>query len=201
MAEAVAAVGLAAAILQLADFSARCLVKGFEVYKSADGAAKGVADIIFVTDHMQRVCDELKTSQHEHAIQATHDLSLAELALRELAETCSTLSLEFLAKLKTLKVEGRQSAWASLRKGLRTVWSKEKIDQMHAQLRDVQSQLHLRVLLDLRYGLHALSVNLHVVALIDISWQIPYHPNEPYAVHKTEKSCWPTRHCSTSAGR
>lgn len=137
IAGAVAAVGLAASILRPAAFGARYLVEGFEVNQSADGAAKGVPDIIFVTDHMQRMCDELRSSQQYRGVQATLIQSLAELALQELAKTCSTLSLELLAKLKTLKIDGSRSAWTRLRKGLKTIWSKEKIEQMHAQLRDV----------------------------------------------------------------
>lgn len=43
--------------------------------------------------------------------------------------------------------------WASFRKALEASWSKREIDAMAANLRDVRSEIHFRILVSFRYGI------------------------------------------------
>jgi hypothetical protein len=53
--------------------------------------------------------------------------------------------------LDKVKVKGKQDKWKSIRKALRSVWSKEEIEELEGRLARLKEELNLHVVIGLRY--------------------------------------------------
>jgi hypothetical protein len=71
--------------------------------------------------------------------------------LRRLCESCQSTADELLAVLNNIKVDSKQGRWKSIWKALRNVWSKEQISELEGRLERFRKELHLHIVVDLRY--------------------------------------------------
>jgi hypothetical protein len=71
-------------------------------------------------------------------------------ALRDLAHRCSKVASELLSALGALRVSSGPRSWASLCEALRSSWGKDNIERLLRKLAAFQSELQLRLLVDLR---------------------------------------------------
>jgi hypothetical protein len=71
-------------------------------------------------------------------------------ALKRLCESCKSTADELLAALDKVKVNGKQDRRKSIRKALRSVWSKERICELVGRLEKFREKLNLHVIVDLR---------------------------------------------------
>ncbi|KAF2498330.1 hypothetical protein BU16DRAFT_290004 [Lophium mytilinum] len=138
--EAVAAVS---SIVQLVSFSGICLSKTAEIYRSRTGILDTNADIELVTNHLILLKDEVEAS-------AT---SAGDASLIDLCTAVATTSSELLGVLETLKVQAGKTKWKSLRKGIRSVWSKEKVLDLEHRLAFLRDQLSFHCVDQLRQKL------------------------------------------------
>lgn len=127
--EAVAAIGLAANILQFIDFGTRILSKGKEIYTSTDGTLKENITIEAVVNHLK---DSLARLQGYTALRS--------VAAQKLQDECGILINEILNALDKVKVKGPPSKWKSLRKALKSVRSKGQIEQWLRQLESLRNE-------------------------------------------------------------
>jgi hypothetical protein len=74
--------------------------------------------------------------------------------LRDLCESCNTVARELLVALDKVKVRGEQRKWKSVRKALRSVWSKEDVEGLEQRLARFREELSLHVTVDLRCELY-----------------------------------------------
>lgn len=151
MAEAFAALGAVAAIFQLVDFGTKVLAKTYELNKSgSDAFAENVTIELWVAD-LEKVANELAV-----APAAIHGLTPRDQSeLESLINACRPLCKELLGVLGRLKkAHGTTSStWDALRKSMRTILSKGKLDSLRRQLDENRSQITLRFLSMLRYVL------------------------------------------------
>jgi hypothetical protein len=142
--DALSAVSLAATIVQFVDFSSKIVSKGYHLYKSADGA---LPELGYVIRDLKSLNARLQYPEISSCL--TRD----EQSLEDLSSQCSTIATELLGRLEKLSVEqnGRNRKWKSFRQALKSVWSKEALDEMKTTLSGYRSQLELHVLLSLRY--------------------------------------------------
>jgi len=56
-------------------------------------------------------------------------------------------------------VKGKRNRWESYRKGLKSAWSKGKVDEITTRLERLQNELLAHVLVALRYSLPYLDLN------------------------------------------
>lgn len=80
-----------------------------------------------------------------------HSSPVLDPELEQLCKDCSLDANELLEALKKLEVIGRNSKWKSIRHGLRTVWSKEKIQEMERRMACYPDAINLRVLVNFRF--------------------------------------------------
>lgn len=139
--ETLAAIGLVGNIVQFVDFSSKILSKTRQVYQSADGALSENIDTEHVTKHLA----ELST-----ALQASASSSQGDPALEKLCESCNNVAKKLLKALEKLKVDGRNGKWRSVRKALRSVWSKKEIDGIQKRLESFRDEMNLHIVVDLR---------------------------------------------------
>lgn len=135
-----AAIACVSRIVQLVDFSARCISKTSEIYRSSDGVLESDSAIKDVTNRLKQLTENLAS-----AASSSDDTGLCELCV-EVGE----VSNELLAALTKLDIEGTISRWKSLRKAIRSVWSKEKLTELQHKLDALRDQLNLHVSVRLR---------------------------------------------------
>jgi len=139
--EALAAIGLVGNIVQFVDFGGRLIAESIELCHSNDGALAENVDIETATKHLVVLIKKLK----DDAIIA------GDGALQNLSNLCRNAAIDLLVALDKVKVKNRQQRWSSIRKALRSVWSKEEIRELGQRLVKFKEELNLHVVVQLRY--------------------------------------------------
>lgn len=140
--ETLAIIGLVGNIVQFVDFSGKLISKSAELYRSSEGALAENSDIETAVNHLVLLTNKLKDAD---AATTTGDS-----ALQSLCKSCGTTADQLLAVLDKVKVKGKQDKWKSIRKALRSVWSKEEIEELGRRLERFREELNLHVTVDLR---------------------------------------------------
>jgi hypothetical protein len=139
--EALAVIGLVGNIVQFVDFGSKLISKSVQLYQSRDGVLTENINTETATNRLVRLSSKL-----ENAANATGDK-----ALESLCESCSAVAAELLGALDQLKMHGEKEKWKSMRKALRSLWSKEKIQEIEKRLASFREELNLHIIVDLRY--------------------------------------------------
>jgi hypothetical protein len=139
--ESLAFIGLIANIVQFVDFSCKLISKSTELHHSYDGALAENVDIETTTKHLTILLTKLKDDAS----------TVGDGALQKLSLACQKAANDLLVALDKVKVKNRQQKWESIRKALRSVWSKEKIKELEQRLAKFKEELHLHVIVQLRY--------------------------------------------------
>lgn len=138
--EPLAIVSLVGNILQFVDFSSKLISKSTELYRSSDGALAENIDIETVIKDLLLLNSKLKNTT----------AATGDDALEKLCTSCGTAADELLVALDKVKVKGKPDKWKSIRKALRTIWSKEEIEGLDRRLGMLKDELNLRVVVGLR---------------------------------------------------
>lgn len=137
--ETLAAVGLAGNIVQFVDFSGKLISKSKQLYHH--GTLDENVDIETATKHLVVLNKKFK----EDAI------SVGDRTLQNLALSCQNAANDLLKALDKVKVKDKQQKWESVRKALRSVWSKDEIDLLEQRLAKLKDDLNLHAVVQLRY--------------------------------------------------
>jgi len=139
--ETLAIIGIVGNIVQFVDFSGKLISKSTELYRSSEGALAENIDTETITNHLVLLNNKLKG-----AATATGDSTLESLC-----KSCATTADALLAALDNVRVKGKQDKWKSMRKALRSVWSKEELAELGQRLAKFREELNLHVVVNLRY--------------------------------------------------
>jgi hypothetical protein len=138
--DALACIAGASSLVQLVEFSGRCVSGTVKLCRSADGVLDGNAAIELAVNHLI-----LRKEEVQAAASSVTDASLQRLCI-EVGETSSQL----LDVLQKLKVRGNNSKWKSMRKAIRSVWSKQKVADLEHRLGNFRNQLNLHTVVKTR---------------------------------------------------
>jgi N-terminal domain on NACHT_NTPase and P-loop NTPases len=140
--ETLAVIGLIGNVVQFVDFSGKLISKSAEIYHSSTGALAENADIETATDHLIQLNKKLRDA--------------ATLAgdgeLRRLCTSCSSVAEELLGTLDKVKVKGDQGKLKSIRKAIRSVWSKDDIEGLERRLARFREELNFYITMNIRYA-------------------------------------------------
>jgi protein-arginine kinase activator protein McsA len=139
--EPLAIIALVGNVVQFVEFSGRLIAKSTELYRSSEGALAENIDAETAASHLVLISDNIQTTAS----------SFSDEALKRLCESCKSTADELIAALNKVKVNGKQNRWKSMRRALRSVWSKEKIHELDGRLSRFKEELNLHILVDLRY--------------------------------------------------
>ena len=148
----ISALGIAGNIVQFVDFGIRVVSKSCHIYRSADGRLSEDLDLEVVTSDLLVLQSRLQMPLQCSTANAGTESQIIDdaQALQALCEACAKLSVNLLEKLNMAKAQGRYRKWKSLRQALKSVWSKEDVNNMRRNLEEFQNQLSLRILVSLR---------------------------------------------------
>ncbi|KAJ8068445.1 hypothetical protein OCU04_004001 [Sclerotinia nivalis] len=125
------AVSLAAAIIQLVDFSSKVISSAAELHRSSSGALANNLELSTIVSDLSALSNNLE-ARILH--QGKHSCNTDEQAIRSLASECKELSDKLLHDLDGLKIKGPHTMWASARQSLRSLWKEAYISHMLKQL-------------------------------------------------------------------
>ncbi|KAI9704689.1 MAG: hypothetical protein M1820_005437 [Bogoriella megaspora] len=159
----VSAIGLTSSLVQLLDFGIKLLSKARELNTSSSGLTKESIDVLDISGKLSDLSNDLATSVYNSSSQ----LRPRERSIRSLALSCEVVAAELLGAIESLKArDGTNRRWATFRKALKSLWDKDKIDEIARRLDGFRSQLNLELVADIRYGDSAfilLSNGVHVL--------------------------------------
>lgn len=137
MLEPLTAIALAGNILQFLDFGIKATSKAREIHTSASGALEENAQLEYLIEHVSNVMKKLEAN-------SGHD------GLDDICRRCVDTAAELLEALNGLKVYGQPSKAKSVRKALKSVWGKQKLEGMRSLLVGLRDEIQFSVLIDLR---------------------------------------------------
>lgn len=138
--EAVSVIGLVASLLQLAQFSNAILSKAGQIYESQRAATRDnvlIEDVVLHLEESIRRIDEYPLSGSEH--------------LTTLRNHCKKVATELLKALEEVKAKGSPSRWKSVRKAIKSVRSKSKIEDWLRQLVLVRDEYNFHIEIEILY--------------------------------------------------
>ena len=145
MAEALAALGLAANIVQFIDFGGRILSEGYRLHKSKVSPSKN-EELESIALDLKKLHNELQSPESEISQAPTPN----DIQLQRLAEQCRDVCLELLAALEKMKSVDPSGKWRSFRVALTTVWGESKIKSLQGRLDESRQELIVRILMSFR---------------------------------------------------
>ncbi|KAH8769422.1 hypothetical protein F5882DRAFT_508227 [Hyaloscypha sp. PMI_1271] len=160
MLDPLTALSLASNVVQFLDFSAKLVAKGNELYKSADGALVGNAELEVIAKDLQDLNARLQQSTPSHNTNLT-TLTTSDVALRKLSEQCSGVAGELIEVLDKLKVQGTSKRrWKSVRQALKGLMKKDEVGAIAQRLQNVRNELNLHILVLMSQLREDLEVNI-----------------------------------------
>jgi hypothetical protein len=154
------ALSVAACVVQFVDFAAKIVSKGRDIYSSPDGVLEENSFAETVTIRLKEKANTVETSLRSAdtiTIRSMKARSIAEARdeqLKVITKDCSELCQALLDKLAGLKVPkgSEHRRWKSFRQALKTVWSKQEIENIAGKLKALRSELDSEVMEALRQG-------------------------------------------------
>ena len=134
--ESLAALGLAANIIQFVGFGYKLFSESRALYKASDNRVEERVELEIISKALKRLSDDLGTTPS-----STTPQPQAEAELLPLAKRCRTISDELLVALHELQVKGAKGKWQCFRSALKRVWKSHKIDEMARKLDSICGHL------------------------------------------------------------
>lgn len=146
MIDPLTAISLASSIVQLLDCGSKLVVKGYRIYRSAEGTTTENLETGRVVADLQSFSEGIK-----HSSSAISSSTKDEEALLQLASKCTILADDLLRMIENLKVpkEGRGKYIPSveqLTKIFKTMRREDDIRQIRAKLTTYREQMNSRLL-------------------------------------------------------
>ena len=137
----VAALGLAANIVQFVNFSCKVLQDTKSLYKSTTGASAE-------NDVLEVICHDLMDL--DTALTAPSAPGAIPDSLRSLASLCKEVAAELLGILDKIRVREPRHKWKSFVQALRSVRKKEQIEELLKRIERLRNEMQFRLHLMLR---------------------------------------------------
>ena len=133
-----AAIGLAAAIIQFVDFSSRLIGSSREIRGSLSGATEGDQSLEIVTKEMQHLTAKLAVPYSPHQTEE-------EMALGRLSAECHILSDQLLSLLEKTRSKNAKSKLRSTLAALRSMLHEREKLELQRRLENCRCQLELQL--------------------------------------------------------
>ena len=147
MLDPITALGIAGNIVQFLDFSISLVGKAHDIYKSPDGTLAGNLDVAKVAETIRILQFKLQSGKRSDV---GYDSEIKGL-LEGMCSSCDETAKELLDVLETLKMQGKKTAWKSMRQAIKGVKSKEAVLEITGRLAQFRELLEMSILVDLRF--------------------------------------------------
>lgn len=147
MAEAVAALSLAANILQMVEYGSVFVATAWKIYasKADTHLAKDFDQLRYRTQEVEKILGSLE--QNDSTIPSTAALKDRDRDLLTLATESRKVTKEILGSLNEI---GNPAAWKAMQAAFKSLWHHDRIAGLQTELDRVRSQLTLQLVHSLR---------------------------------------------------
>lgn len=147
--DGLSALSVAASVAQFIEFGSSLVSKSKEIYQSANGLQIQHAEAATAARRVTELGERIKLARQ---VERPGMTDADEQALEVICEGCISVSKELLSKLEKLKVGGgsKHRMFKSFRQALKSVWSKEAVDEIARRLEAFQRELDAHLLVSLR---------------------------------------------------
>jgi hypothetical protein len=140
------AIGLAGNLLQFIELATKIISKGNRIRQSADGLLEEYHDLEIVTRDLLVLQAKLKPVPDA----ADNFHSDEDREMNDLLDASNELASKLLTRLNMAKAQGRYRGWKSLRQALKSVTSKDEVEDMARRLSTFRDEFQTRILVSLR---------------------------------------------------
>ncbi|CAN9449980.1 unnamed protein product [Alternaria alternata] len=148
MLDPLTALGVVANVTQFVDLASKIFAKSHAIYNSANGSLVEYDDLGKVSEDISVLSTKLQESLTTTA--ASSSLTTDEQALCDLCKGCIDVSQELTKALKKLTSQGKPGRFRSFRQALKSVWSKDDIDNLERRVRMYKEELNICIIVGLR---------------------------------------------------
>ena len=134
--ESLAALGIAANIIQFAEFGCKLFSTSRALYKASDKQVEESVELAIISQALKRLSNNLAVIPS-----STTSQPQAEADLLSLAKRCQTIAEELLAALDKLQVKGAKGKWQCFRSALKRTWKSLEIEDMARRLDSICGHL------------------------------------------------------------
>ena len=145
MAEALAAFGLAANIVQFIDIGSRLVSTIWGIYNQYQDATRDLLELEMAVKRLDSILPTLAQTPEDSG-----ESSESERCLRELAQHCCMLATEMLNTLHQVLDPGKARKRDAVRQALRIIWKEDEIKSQQTRLKEYKHQPTLLLLATLR---------------------------------------------------
>jgi hypothetical protein len=114
------AIGLVGNIVQFVEFGLKLISKSASLYRSSEGTLLENSAIEAATAHLLILNEKLQDNTN----------TTGDATLERLCEKCRLIGEELQKTLKKVVVDKKGHVWTSVRKAIRSLWSKEQIEDL-----------------------------------------------------------------------
>lgn len=134
--ESLAALGIAANIIQFVEFGCKLFSKSRALYKASDTRVEESVELEIISKALKRLSNDLIAIPS-----STMSQSQAEADLLPLVKRCQAIAKELLVALDELQVNGGKGKWQCFRSALKAIWKSDEIDDMARKLDSICGHL------------------------------------------------------------
>lgn len=140
--ESLAALGIAANIIQFVEFGCNLFSKSRALYKASDTRVEESVELEIISKALKRLSNDLIAIPSSTMSQSQAEANLqAEADLLPLAKRCQAIADELLVALDKLQVNGGKGKWQCFRSALKRIWKSHEIDDMARRLDSICGHL------------------------------------------------------------
>jgi hypothetical protein len=148
MGEAVAALSLAANILQVVQCGLRFVSVAWGIYRSGQGGVDIFSDLHTISNDLEVVLRQIQTDAPGSAPQNS---ASSCGGIFQLAEECAKVARQMLDSLENLGLPEKGRKREALKAAFKLTWRSDDIKSLQRRLEEFRSQLILNLVVSLRY--------------------------------------------------
>jgi uncharacterized protein YdiU (UPF0061 family) len=161
--EAVVALGVAGNTVQFLDFATKLCVTSIEIYRNTTGASttNGQAETLLKSfiDTIDEVSNDLEQYFQALSTASTQASNQDDIQVQLVITDCQAIAQDLLQRFEKLKRTGRPGKWKSFITGVKCVWNKNELEELHKRLKKNRDELEWRIMLSLRRVFTSIEVN------------------------------------------
>ena len=142
MIDPITALGIAGNVVQFIDFGLKATSKAREIHRNNEGKTAENTDLELISKDLVALSAQLYASVGS---------STETEALEELCGRCAKTAGELLSALQSFTVAGKKTKCKSTRKALKTIWGRERVEELKNRLLGFREELKLHFLVRLKY--------------------------------------------------
>jgi hypothetical protein len=146
------ALSVAGTVVQFVDFGNKIVRGTYHIYKSATGALSVNEELEIITRDLADLATKLRRPLQAEHLSTSRSHNTQQTALQGLCDECVRVAERLIARLESLKVQGKHRAWRSFQHAVKAAWAQKEVDELTTTLSKYRDSIQTYLQLSLRYS-------------------------------------------------